>query len=659
MKKIIILTLMLAHCFWVKAQLYTATGTTLHIDNGAVVSVNNTDVTLNSSITGTGTGKLVFKGNSLQNIINNGHNIFGLEIDNSADVLLNYPLQIDGTLTLTNGALRVNDKILTLNGTSSVSTGTITGSSLSELVLGGTVNGNTGTLSFTNGLGNNIFKNITINRIGAGATVSLGNALNVVNAVIPLSGTLASGGNLIIAPTASVLPSGGNITGNVVIQQFITGQRGFRVFGNPFTTSQSLATLASSNGIVINTTAQVSGLTDARLFHNSTNNWTNAGISIAAGTPYALFIRGLATEVSGANYIGGPTPFTFNASGTLNSYTNGTGYTMPAATNGSNFTIVGNPFAAPVTTAGLTNGAGVSYYVYTIERGNNLITQRIKAGNWMPVLSSSTTTTIPNLGVIAWKQPEVSYTIPTSAISTTGTLQTGLFGAEKDIPNIELLVEKDSVYQDKLFIRWDEKATDNSNDNTDLEKFYNDNVNVYTKAANGNNLGVDARKNINNVPLGISAAIGNYSFKIANNSMPKGTVVTLLDKLQNTKTELQVGNKYNFSITTDTATKGEHRFMLNFTQKTITPPIDPQIITTGFTAKVLGNLINGKTVKVQVAGSTTPVTIMVVDVQGKVLQTINTTNGVTTVNVSNTANGLIIFKITNGVVTVIEKVVAL
>jgi hypothetical protein len=530
---------------------------------------------------------------------------------------------------------------------------TVTVSTTGDLVLQEDLNNN-GTINnlTINGsnalsiLGTGTIGNLIINKT-AGTATGIGGKQTITGTLSSTSGNLAAGGYFTIAPGAAVTGTYANLSGNFTLQQAISAQRGWRVFANPFTTSQTLSTVATNNGITINSTT-LSGSSDARLYNNSTNVWSNATTTINANTAYGLFIRGLASEVSGLVYSNGPTAFNYGVSGTLN----GDSYTVAAASTPANFTLVGNPFAAPVKTSALTNGTGIPYYVYTISvTGNGRTTQ----GSWSPVMSSSASTTIPVLGTVALIT-NGNYNINTSDILTSGTLQTGLFGTDPTIQNLQIQVEKGGFYQDKLFIRLDDKATDNSNDANDLLKFVNDNTNVYTIDKSANiRLGIDARKTLNtSIPLGISAVAGSYNFVIPNNSLPSSVLVTLQDNYLNTQTELKEGTSYDFAITSDTATKGENRFVLNATQKLVTPL--PDSIANPFSVKVLGNIIQDGIVKVSITNSASPVTLAVFDITGKMVQQINGANGINRIVLRNISNGEYLLKISNGTNTVVDKI---
>ena len=472
-------------------------------------------------------------------------------------------------------------------------------------------------------------------------------------------GTLtASAGGITVNAGGYLVGNSSNITGSVTLQQSIIAQRGWRVFSNPFSTAQTLSTVASNNAISIQTTgsSNAAGIADDRTFSNSTNTWSDGGTSIAANTPYALFIRGLASEVTGLTYTGGPTAFTYNVSGTLNGAT-----TSVTPANTANFLLVGNPYAAPVNSQALTGQtAGTNYYVYSISQGGNQTAQRTNAGSWVAAGSSSNTTnTIPVLGIIAYKPASTSaFNITPSDINTSGTVQTGLFGVQTPQQQIELQVEQNGDFRDKLFVRLDPNATAAGTEKADLQKFYNDNVNVYTINKEDNTrMAIDARNVLNTIPLGISGLAGDYTFKLSSNNLPEGTTVFIKDKLLNTQTELKVGEVYPFSITSDASTMGEQRFELVFSSKNIATLTDPG--TGSLKAAVIGNIIQGNTIALQIAGAAASVNVLVKDISGKAISTAKANNGIQYINIGNTVSGMILLQISDGKSTVIQKVMKL
>ncbi len=487
-------------------------------------------------------------------------------------------------------------------------------------------------------------------------TVNSGITLNVSNgSTVTVSSSTTNNGNIVVAPTGNFVSAAA--VSNVTIQKSIIGQRGWRMFAYPFTTTQTFSSLASTNGIAISTTPSgASGLTDVRSFTNgTTNGWNNVtASSTTANTPFALFIRGLSSEVIGLNYSAGPSAFTFSVNGTLNA----SPFTVtPSA---SNFTLVGNPFAAPVNSSALTNGTGKSYYVYQISQGGNLTAQRTKAGAWSTVLSSSATTPIPTLGIIAYQAGSASsYTVSTSDINTSNAATTGLFSTEKVIEHLELRVLQNGMQLDNLFVRQDAAATAAGTDGKDLQKLANEGLNVYTIAKEDNTkLAVDARNLVETttIPLGVVGAVGNYQLQVANLNI-EGVNVSLKDAFTGTTTTLKANSNYKFAITSDAASKGENRFELVL-NKVANNIAGIDVTNAGkMTAKLLnGNINRNNVAQLEITGAAGKVEIRVTDMAGRLLHTQAGQNGRNTIQLGRKA-GVQLITISDGITTINQKMV--
>jgi len=466
-------------------------------------------------------------------------------------------------------------------------------------------------------------------------------------------GTLTASNGITVNTGAALVGSATTITGTVTLQQSIIGQRGWRIFANPFSTAQDLSTVASTNNITIHTTgsSNAAGIADDRIWDNNSNAWSDGGSSIGSNIPYGLFIRGLSSEVNGSSYTGGPSAFTYNVSGTLNGNT-----TSITPNNASHFMVVGNPYAAPVTTQALTGQSSTPYYTYQIAVTG---TPQVRAGSWVAASgNSSATSTIPVLGCVAYQPSNTtSFSVGTADIKTGGTLQSGIFGAIQPITQLELLVEQDGYYQDKLFVRLDPTATENGTDHNDLKKFYNDVTNLYTITPDATRLAIDARQALSIVPLGISAPAGTYNFKLNNNTLPEGTTVSLRDNLKQTETQINAGDTYEFSISADTASMGEHRFELVFNSK-------QAIITTAdnsgtLKARVLGNITQNGEVGLEISAAAGPVVVAIKDMEGRTVGVVNAVNGTQYIGIGNTVAGMLLLQISDGKSSVIQKVIKL
>jgi hypothetical protein len=489
-----------------------------------------------------------------------------------------------------------------------------------------------------------VVNNLTINS-GASLTIS---------GILTPSGTITNTGTLTVAPGGALVGSSSNVNGEVTVQASVVGQRGWRVFGNPFSSNLNIATVASANGITIGTAVPASGVTDSRTYSIVTGLWSNVAsptTSWTNGNLYALFIRGLSSQVTGSTYTSNPSAFTYKVSGTL-SYPS-----LGRNQNSGVFRVIGNPYAAPINTSALTaQTTDVPYYTYKISVTG---TPRVKSGSWVAASSnSSATTTIPVMGVLCYMPTSSTlFNVTTSDINTTGTVQTGLFGSESSIQQLEINVNNGKDFADKLFIRTNVNATNNGKDRSDLPKYENESTNFYTIAPDNAHLAVDARKEWNqNIPLGIRSAAGNYSIAVENNSLQSGIVVYLKDKLLNVNTELKAGAQYDFTITSDPSTLGEKRFELFF-GKPGTGIATAEESTTGLQMKILGNVVNGNVLSIQVSGikSSEIASLALVDMDGRVVATKSVVNGINNINISNVSKGMQLIKISNGIQQLTKK----
>jgi hypothetical protein len=321
--------------------------------------------------------------------------------------------------------------------------------------------------------------------------------------------------------------------------------------------------------------------------------------------------------------------------------------------------VMGNPYAAPVNTQALTGGVSRAYYTYQITQGGNQTAQQTKAGSWIVAGSNSNTTkTIPVLGALAFIPASTSsFAITASTdINTTGTPETSLFNTSDNngLQQIELNITQKEQLQDRLYLRIDKDATPNSTDAADVLKFYNDNVNFYTKTVDQKHTAIDARNVFDKpVPLGINGLMGDYTLRLGYNNI-QNTKVVLKDKFLNTETELQNNTTYNFSITADANSKGENRFELIIQAKAAVD-VD-NINSAGFSAKVLNTVISNGQLRVQV-NSNKPATIQIVDLNGKRIATKAAVNGLNVINIYHKAKGMYIVQVTDGTNQVTEKVV--
>ena len=328
------------------------TGTDLTINQPLSISasvpftIGANTVTLNSTVSGSGT----ITGSNSSNLNIGGSGALGtLNFTSGARTLNNLTLNrttgsatlgtdltIDGVFTQTTGSLEINGNTLTLNGTVSRTGGFITGSSASNLSITGS--GALGANIFMNqsSVGSsNRLNNFTVNRTG-GATITLGNALQVQGVVTHTSGTIASTSSGFLqlkAPAANTYgqiagTGSGDVTGTVSSEFYIDSATGkWRQICSPF----SSTTLADINDdLTLNFGTPSSSYTNVWYLDESQGGSSNAGTWRAAtDTTESISDKGYSIYVFSEQL-----PATLDISGT---YSN-TDYTTPALTRTGSIT---------------------------------------------------------------------------------------------------------------------------------------------------------------------------------------------------------------------------------------------------------------------------------------------------------------------------------
>lgn len=204
-------------------------------------------------------GIVNFNGASAQQITGSvATTFYRLTLSNAAGLSLNaVNATVSNILTLTSGSLSIASNTLTLNGTVT-GAGTFTGSTASNLTIGGT--GAFGTLLFnqttnpvTNGLAN-----LVINRGGAGS-VTLGSTLNVLTAATFTAGVLNSGAN-ILRLGGSVSRTSGTITTSGAGVVTFNGTSAQSIPSGLFTSNTATnITISNAAGVTFNGSMAVTG----------------------------------------------------------------------------------------------------------------------------------------------------------------------------------------------------------------------------------------------------------------------------------------------------------------------------------------------------------------------------------------------------------------
>ena len=396
---------------------------------------------------------------------------------------------------------------------------------------------------------------LTINGTGS-LTINPGQKLT-------LTGAADFGGKLVtVASNASgsgaIVLNGGALTGatNVSLQQWFSAQRAWRMLSNPFSTAITAAAIATNNSSL---SVNQSGTGDMVVYTSANDTWA-ANTTIAANTCYGFFYKGLQSDFNGtpglSNYSGaGPTATTFTVKGTLN-----TGSVSVTPNASATYTLVGNPYAAPVNSIALTGGSAAPYYYYQASSASSDI--KVKSGAWIPVANSSNTTTISMMGLIAYQAPNTNaFSITTAAINTTSSTVASLYKTTAANDQIVVELQKNNILFDRLIVREEATAGYNTVDANDLLKMDNVVANIYALTAKKEHLAVHTEPSFTQaIPLGISAPIGAYQFKIT--GAMGASDWYLIDNYLHQQVVLNTQTTYSFDINNDAASAGESRFEL-------------------------------------------------------------------------------------------------
>lgn len=545
-----------------------------------------------------GTGRVNYNKSGAQIVKGTAYD--DLDIGGSGAKSMNGNTSVAAILLLNAGTLNLNGKALTLNGTfSATGTGTLVGSTTSTLFINGT--GALGTLRFDNSTrANKTVDSLIINRTTSG-TVTLNNAatadtLLVKDLLTLTNGVVTTNARLLLlsdaTSTARVGTVGsGSLSGNIHVERFVpggSGKRKWRLMSFPVNDGNGVLTLQAIKDYILVTgsgtgfDACASCTPSLRTYTESvagasSNGWTdptNITNTIPTGEGFEVFVRGTRGIANPFLTSTVPDNVTFRFSGTMNTGSVPVSLTFSNNTNiGDGLTLVGNPYPSQIdfTSNGITfsncddkfwcyNPNTTLYGMYDISlgTGTNSITPYIASGQGFFVQAINNTS------------PSITFTESAkSSISPNA-----YFKPNKNLKNklIKLSLNIDSAFFDEMIISLDSNASIMGTDRDDALKFFNDQINFYSRSIDEKNL------TINNHPIPSASDTidlsvfsydvagikqGNYYINTVElRNLNTAYQIYLLDKFNNSTTELFENLIYNFSITADSQSQGNNRFKL-------------------------------------------------------------------------------------------------
>lgn len=416
-------------------------------------------------------------------------------------------------------------------------------------------------------------------------TLTLNDTVNITESCYVIYGDIATSDKLVLKSTSSGTarihgPSSGNyITGKVTVEQYIPGgRRAFRFFSHPFSSAIKLSQLTddiditgqggTSNGFTqVQVNAPSAFWFDPSTADNSTTG-TNPGwkdftsANTASWGKYEM-ARILFRGSKGQGLVQGnytPNAVTLDMTGNINQ-----GNETVSITKGSNsnFIIVGNPYPCAVNLKDVSrSNVGSNFCVWDPNQGTwgGYTSHQFSSNYYLPAYSAFVAT--------VWGGNTASFYFKEND-KTTGT-PASLFKGDSLILNnqyiVELSIEDNTLFWDRLLIEFDSSANAKQDDN-DMLKFYNPDLDFYTLMDDSTRISIDQRPYEYGkiIPLGIAAyethrlAIRAPQFRV-----PAGATLYLYDKLLNKSEEIKEGFEYWFDVDPAIpATFGNDRFSIS------------------------------------------------------------------------------------------------
>jgi hypothetical protein len=475
----------------------------------------------------------------------------------------NLTIDAGSSLTLAGNTIQIAGTI-TNNGTFTASDGTIIMNGSSAQTIGASV------------FSGNTIKNLTISNTSG---VSLLGPLNVTGIVNIQIGTLASGGFLTLASSASgtalIDGSGaGTLTGDVTLQRYLPSAFGYKYVSSPFQAS------------TVNEFGDDIDLGDPwpTFYRYDESRITSGWISYVTTTNLLNPLEGYA-----AFFGSSAVPFTADVSGVVNNGGLSTTLYNHNNTYTQGFSLVGNPYPSPIdwdAVSGWTKTIidDALYYFKastTDEYGGTYST-------YINGISSDglATSIIPSMQGFFVHVSDGAYPVTgtlglDNSVRVTDLTHPFLKSEGKgQFPLIRLgaTFADDIASTDPMVIYYDEKAQTGFDSYLDALKLMNTDYNVpnlYAIGSDGTKLSIDAlpesQDSLRSIPLGLKANIdGNIVFRIIDlvEELPWDKIY-ITDLESGTENDLLNNKEYRVNLE---AGEYKNRFFLNLMRKVIEPP---------------------------------------------------------------------------------------
>jgi|GEM_PF-2969379 len=573
-------------------------------------AANDGDLNIGGTITGSGTlteatGTITYNKAGDQTITATTY--YNLGIAGSGTKTCGGSFTLSGGLNLTAGTLSLNGNTLTVNGDVTRNSGTIKGSTTSNLTIAGTASNCSLYFDQTSSASRSL-NNLTLSRPNGATlvdTLELNNTLSVTN-----NATLNTNNKLILISTASTTArvadlSAGTVSGKVIAQRYVPGgtdKRRWRFFSSPANISNSYnyyqfiddihvtGAGGSANGFDNSPNNSPSARTyNETVAGASSNGWANPTVlntNIPVGKGVSVFVRGSRSTQDPFLNWSTPDNVTIDFTGNLNQGTidisSQLTYTVSTPT-ADGFNLVGNPYMSQIdwSSANITK-TNIGNYIYIINPSTGTYatydesTQTSVNGGSRYIASSQgffVRTTGASPSIIFNETAKVTNTAP------------AFYRAEKsfttDFSRLKLRAIRNAENTDELVVVFGDTAHKSGIDASDAVKFFNDNnLNIYTRSKDLTNLAINyfpTPTSNDTIPVSFFSfvdgikALGTYSIEVASiENFPGNVDVFLVDNYANQIVNLKETNNYIFNLDLNAASAGNDRFKLIFKPDTST-----------------------------------------------------------------------------------------
>jgi hypothetical protein len=561
------------------------------INNGTISTSNTSGAPLPSNITWGGTVRYAATA-GLQTVVPGTYTNVTLSHTTDSNTLAGN-MTISGLLALSGGRFYLGGNTLTLNGTLTgfSATSSFSTNGGASLVVGGS--GALGSSLFFSQSNAGVTNRITDLSYNRGSdTLTLGNALQVTGTVTPISGKLASGGNLTLVSngngTARVAAgSGSYITGNVIVQRFIPAvARRWRFYGSPVSGS-TFADLknemyitginGATNGFdpTLSNQASVYSYDETMITGDADIGYvaaTHINNPITVGKGYRIFIRGDRSDTG--RLVG--TTTTQNAvildvRGPLNmgNIALPVTYTSSGVSANDGWNLVANPYASAIDWNAFydaaTDYSNLSPTIYIYNASNSSYTSFNAVSN--AGIGSLSNGIIPS-GAAFWVQSiGASPSLTMKEIYKTALTPAAVFKTTSGQFTIKVI--KDSITSDEAGFKYLTEATAGY-DRYDIKKLKGSTVDISSIGNDGSFLSMNCKPfngHSDTILLSLGFAnSGEYTMKFGEvDAMGIGSEfgVYLVDEFKQQITDLRNTSTYTFTVDKNDANSfGNNRFKL-------------------------------------------------------------------------------------------------